>query len=51
VSTPCGYRPDRAQADRPTTPSPAAGLIGIAPDFLLAFLDLGRLLKEQDRYG
>ena len=25
--------------------------IGIAPDFLLAILDLGRLYKEQDRYG
>ena len=25
--------------------------IGIAPDFQLAILDLGRLLKEQDRYG
>ena len=25
--------------------------IGIAPDFLLAILDLGRLCKEQDRFG
>jgi tetratricopeptide (TPR) repeat protein len=25
--------------------------IGIAPDFLLAILDLGRIYKEQDRYG
>ena len=25
--------------------------IGIAPDFMLAILDLGRLFKEQDRYG
>ena len=25
--------------------------IRVAPDFLLAILDLGRLLKEQDRYG